>query len=310
MSLFRDLNHFYVLFFIFGQGPYYPLLDPHFSRKKIHSRVLMWLPLIFLIWIAILCSMIFFLNNHKPELKSNTMVLHIVKCIGFVPNFIVIYSNLVETINIRAINDKLNSICKRLKMKLNTEFQTKKFKSACYRLIFVMIFVSICIYSFRSSNLNVYNQQTELAIFIMHLYKVMAVCHAIFYLNLFKFILVSINEGIEKMLRGPISLSQIILNTDCQRTKQHSINYFQQISFAYIKLWEVMKIFNTYCGWILIAIILDSTVCVTHAIYGFFLYFEAYTDVPIYISRKYHKFNMYRWETHHYNSDIILTDTY
>lgn len=282
--MFCDFNYFYALFYVFAQAPSYIHL---YDRYKIQSKIIMYLPFVIFIINVMCCSFIFLSSEHHPLKKSNSAVLYTIKFLGFVPNFVVIYSNLFETFDVLTLNSKLFFICDFLRIKLKIQFLITKFKFEICRDFIFYISVIMITHTSRIMVLTVYRESTEIAIFVMQLYKIVSILHALFYVKYFNFILISLNEGIKHKFLGPIILSQIILNSDSQRLNRNSTIFLHRTRFVYMKLWEVMQMFNTHCGCFLIAIMLESISSITNAIYGIFLYFVAFEDLTFYITRKY-----------------------
>lgn len=269
MVSFRDFKYFYGFFYIFGQAPYYPL----HIKNRCKSKIIMFLPFVVLILNAFLCSVIFIKTEYHNIKQSKSIVLYTLRFSAFVPNFVVIYESLAYPYGIRTLNYRLFFICDFLKIKLKTNFQLVKFKSECFRefcMCFALIFISNII---RMKILTIYDMNTEIAIFAMQVYKMLALLHALFYTNLFKFILISMNNGILRKDSETIILSQVILNVESNRTNRLSTVSLQQTRFIYLKLWEVIRMFNTQFGWSLFAIMLESLISTTNAFYAAFIYF-------------------------------------
>lgn len=286
MSVFQDLKYFYIAFYIFGQAPYYPL----HNRNKIRSKIQMRFPLALLFANIIFCSLILIPAIHNPLKTNNYMVLYIFKYTGLFPTFVVIYVNLFEKFDVWAVNNKIFFLCNFFKVKIDEKVRMETFKSNYYRDLSICILVISFKYTIRIFIVRKYNIIIELAIFTIQFYKMIATVHLLFYVKMFTFVLKSIKNGIASQICGPISTSQVILNSDCHRMNQQHERlsaYFLRARLIHLKLWEVMQIFNACYGWCLTAIMLESVISVTKATYGIFLYFVSNEDVPILIIRKY-----------------------
>lgn len=281
MVSFLDFKYFYGLFYIFGQAPYYPFHD----RAKIQAKILMFLPFAILVANVQFCSLVFILNEHKRKEKCVGTVIYVLKFIGFAPSFVVIYMNLIRPFELWSVNDKIYAICDLLKSKLETQFPLNVFTFEFCRDLFVSLTVTIVTYFSRVSVSTIYHFKTECIIFVMQLYKTMAIFHVLFYLNIFKLILSSMSGAFNRKGIDSVNLTQVILNAESQRIHRKSTICLRQTGYIYLKLWEVIRIFNMHFGWSFIAIILELVVSATTAIYGFFLYFVASHECTFYITR-------------------------
>lgn len=280
----RDLKYFYGLYYVFGQAPYLPSTN----RNKIQWKIVMYLPFMCLIGAVCWCTFALFTTGHHSTKKTSSAVLYGIKFLGFVPTLVVIYSNLFECFDVWAMNSRLLFMCDFLKIKLRIPFLWSKFKSELFRDIVICISVITFTHSSRLFVPGVYELSAEVAIFAMQIYKIVAILHALFYVKFFKFIMLSLNQGIKDKVFGPITLSQVILDSDCQRFDRFLPVYFRRTRFVYFKLYEAMQLYNARNGWNLIAIMLEVIVSLTNAIYGSFLYFVAFDDFDkFYITRNY-----------------------
>lgn len=242
MVSFQDFKYFYVIFYIFGLGPYYPL----HVKNRIKSKVLMFLPFVLLIANTLFCSLVF-LKAENNNLQNSYMILYTLRFTAFVPNFVVIWESLTHPYGVRMMNHRLFFICNFLKAKLKSGFHIYKFKTECVRHFFACFIMLVIANNVRMNILTIYELKTEIAIFIMQAYKTLAILHALFYMSLFKFILVSINDGMLEKDFENVFLSQVILNVECNQSNRISTlsaERLRQIRFIYLKLWEVMKMFN------------------------------------------------------------------
>lgn len=269
MVLFHDFKYFYGIFYIFGQATYYPIN----VKNQIKSKFWMFLPFILFSINILVCSMVFLKSEFHNVKQSRNIVVYSLRFTAFVPNFIVIFESLNHPYGIRAINHRLSFIYNFLRIKFKTQFQLHKFKSECF-IDFCTCFGVITIATIiRMNILTLYDLNTEIAIFFMQMYKTLAILHALFYMNLFKFVLISINDGILKRDFGKIILSQVILNAESTRSNRLSMICLQQTRLIHLKLWEAMKVYNKYFGWSLLAIMLESIISSTNAFYGAFIHF-------------------------------------
>lgn len=282
MVSFLDFKYFYGLFYIFGQAPYYPFHD----RGTIKAKVLMFLPFAVLVANAHFCSVVFILTEYKRKEKCVGTVIYVLKFIGFSPSFVVIYMNLIRPFDLWSVNDKIFAICDLLRTKLQTKFPLNVFTFVFCRDFFLCLTVTIITYFSRISVSAIYHSKTECIIFVMQIYKTMAIFHVLFYLNIFKLIMSSVNYALEKRGIGRINLKQVILNAENQSLHRNSTVCLQQTGYIYLKLWEVIQIFNEHFGLSFIAVTLELVVSATTAIYSFYLHFVAFHECTFYITRK------------------------
>lgn len=281
MVSFRELKCFYFFFHVFGQAPYYPL----HVKNRIKSKILMFLPLAMLIVNAVLCSVLYLKTEYNNTKKAR--IVSTMRFTAFIPNFVLICEILIHPYGVHAINQRLFFISHSLTMKLKTQFRMDQFKSECIR-DFCMCFAMLMLtYIIRMNFPTVYELNTELAIFSMQLFKTIAIIHLLFYMNLFKFILISMNEAILESDFESIVLTQVGLNVGCRRSKRQSFVLLQKTRFIYLKLWEVIKMYNQQFGWSLIAIMVESIISTTNALYAAFIYFTDSDDFIQQIIRKF-----------------------
>lgn len=246
----------------------------------------MFLPFVLLVAITLLCSGIFVSSEPPDVLSGTSVVLYVFRFTAFIPNFVVIVDNFINPHDFGLLLNKILFVCNLMENKLNAKFQWHKLKSECVlnflmcmTVIFVTHIVRMCI-------LFVYDVKTEFAIFFIQFLKTLSILHVLFYVNLFKFIIITLNNAIlHKDLTVVMPLT-ISLNVECKRSKEISQILFLQIRVIHFKLWEVVRLFNAHFGWFLVSIMLESNISATNAFYGAFVYFTK-MDEFYYISRKY-----------------------
>lgn len=283
MVSFSDFKYFYRIFFILGQAPYYP----RHERNQLQTKILMRLPVILLAILSLLCTATFFQKEPHKILKDKSLILYVLTFIEFVPNFVVIIENFARhSLACNSLNNKIYYVYNFMEIKMKMKFQKTKFNTECVwdfcKCISMISFTHIM----RMFLLFVFDLKTEIIIYIMQFYKTWAILHIMFYVNLLRFTLVSINDGIQKMDYGAIVPSQIILNVDCKRSHQLKTVLLSRIRFTYLKLWEANRMFNFEFGWTIIAIILEAVISATNAFFGTFLYFDDWEKFTYYTIRK------------------------
>lgn len=288
MVSFQDFKYFYVLFFLFGQAPYYPLNN----RTRIKEKTLMSLPFIILVFNFVWCSLIFCTNKDIQINFHNNITFSVLKYIGFTPNIFVIYVNLTDPYSVCTMNKKLFLICDYMKIKMKIKFNLNKLRLKYLQDFFICLIVISITHIWRITFKTVFSRNIEIIIFIMKIYVMMSFLHALFYVHFFKFILTSTIDGMKSKNCGAIIMSQIILKAECIRSNRQLTNYVKQIRFVHLKLWQIIRIFNRQFGFCIIAIFLDLMIATTNALYT---EFTIYSNLGIRFSlfRKYILFNYY-----------------
>lgn len=263
MVSFQDFKYFYVLFFLFGQAPYYPLNN----RTRIKEKTLMSVPFIILVFNFVWCSLIFCTNKDVRINFHNNITFSIMKYIGFIPNLFVIYTNLTDPYSVCTMNKKLYLICDFMKIQMKIKFNLNKLRSKCLQDFFKCLLVITITHIWRITFKTIFSRNIEFIIFNMKIYTMMSFLHALFYVHFFKFILTSIIDGMKSKNCGAIIMSQIILKSECNRSNRLLTNYVKQIQLVHFKLWQIIRIFNRQFGFCIIAIFLDLFLATTNALY-------------------------------------------
>lgn len=263
MVSFQDFKYFYGLFYLFGQAPYYPLKN----RTRIKEKILMSLPFIVLVFNFVCCSLIFGMNKDIRIGFYNNNAFCVMKYIGFIPNIFVIYTNLTDPFGVCTMNKKLFLICDYMKIQMKMKFNLNKLKLKCLQDFFKCLIVIFFTHIWRITFKTVFSRHLEIIIFIMKIYEMMILLHALFYVHFFKFILTSVIDGMKSKNCGAIIVSQIILKAECIRFNRQLIIYLKQIQLVHFKLWQIIRIFNRQFGFCIMAIFFDLMVATTNALY-------------------------------------------
>lgn len=260
MVSFNDFSCFFQLFYITGHAMYLPNL--HTARKN-QIKFLTFLPFIVQVTIAIVGLVLFFYRVHQSSMESVQFFSSICKCVNFIPNFIVIFEIFIESCGVIVINQKLLFICNILNSQLKTPFQLRNFKSEYnwdLLLYLIMFLVHVLVLIFAPY----FAKNLEIVLLFGHIFKQTAIVHALFYIIIFKYILISLNDQLKA---ESVAFSLVILNEiPNQQTNDYSIAHLKRIRYLYINLCEVMWLFRKQFGWRLLAIFADSAISLTYIV--------------------------------------------
>lgn len=253
MVSFGDLKVFFAIFYIFGQAPYYP----RYNLSKISSKCLMYLPITLHVVSFAVNSVVFATRRSRKMSESSQVILHVIKLGAIsIPNVIIICEILLQSPGVWLIKNKVLFLCDFMNVKLKIPFQVEKFQSdSKWNLIVYFMTFMICVIT--CICVPYYDTTIEIVFLIILMFKTAGMLHALFYVNLLKFIMISLNE--HKSMKS-ITFTQMISNMDHKHSEQYSIDYLMRIRFVHLKLWEVMQVFRRQFGWRLIGICMDSTI--------------------------------------------------
>lgn len=281
----KNFKYSFIFFYCFGQAPYFPLQ----RRAQKSSWLLKFLPLIVLICVFLGSGYVVFHNYLKPQNRTNNVLSYMLTFLTYAPNVSVIYENVIDPYGVTYLNRGLISIDKFTKDKLNGNSAcTEKFQTIYKQVVIIMFVCYLVNTSVRCNILSPFkNEQAELSLSIMNLYKVCSFIHAIFYLYAIRFMFLSINTKIDdKDFESTIEMCSM-LGGEFERSMNDTLLYFDRLQLYYFKLWEVITIFNERFGWSLLALIIDSIISAVHAIYWLFVYPSSMDNGIYLIWRKY-----------------------
>lgn len=280
----KNFKYSFIFFYCFGQAPYFPMQN----RAKKLSWLLKFLPLIVLICVFLGSGYVVFHSYLKPLTQTNSVLSYILTLLTYAPHFSVIYENVIDPYGVTYLNRGLISIDKFTKTKLKGNAYNEKFQSVYKQVIIVMFLCYLVNTSVRCNILSPFkNEQAELSLSIMNLYKVCSFIHAMFYLYAIQFMLISINTKIdEKDFESTIEMCSMF-SGEFERSMSDASLYFDRLKIYYFKLWEVTTIFNERFGWSLLALIIDSSISAADAIYWLFVYPSSMDNGIYLIWRKY-----------------------
>lgn len=287
----QNFKYSFILFYCFGQAPYFPFRNRATTKS---SWLLKFLPLIVLICVFLGSGYIVFHNYLKPLAQTNNILSYILTLLSYAPNFSVIYVNVIDPYGVIYLHRGLISIAKFTKIQLNGKACDGKFQKLYKQMIFIMFLCYLVNTSVRCNILSPFkNVRAELSLSIMSLYKVCSFMHAMFYLYAIRFMFVSINTAIdEKDFDAMIEMCSM-LGGEFKRSMADAVLYFDRLRLHYFKLSEVIAQFNERFGWSLLALIIDSSISAADAIYWLFVYPSSMDNGIYLIWRKY--FFVFLW---------------
>lgn len=283
MVSFSDFKYIVALFYLFGQVRY----CPYYNGNRIAVKILGLFPFALLVAMTTFCSWIFISSEPPKIMRGTSFVLYVFRFTLFVPNFVMIIDNLIHWHDFGHLLNKVFFVCNSMGAKLNAQFQLRKFKSECSLGICICLTVIIITHINRIYLLFVFDLKTEMVIFFLQFSKTLSMLHAVFYINFFKFILITMNDAIIHKDFSVVIPSKLVMNAACRRSKQLSQSFFWRTRFIYLELWQLIEMFNKHFGWFLVSIMFESTISATNAFYGAFVYFSKTETHIYYISRKY-----------------------
>lgn len=281
VTLIQNLRHFFRIFHIFGQAPYYPLTD----RNKLRTKVRMYLPLMLLVVNVVICVGIYVSTRYlrMKTKKTVNVLLYVTRCSGYLSNFVVIYNN-ISSSDCWIIMDKIHYIIHFMETKLKARFALNKFKQNCFRQFFMCAMAIMSSQIFRCIYLTIHPRTVEMVVLVIHLYEVVTLMHALFYVNFFHFILMSLKENIKNKYGNSINFARVRRASSDKTNRE--VMMLRQIQFIHFQLYEVIKVFNRQFGLCLIAILFDLAATLAIGAY-YVVYFLTDLKRLKYISRKY-----------------------
>lgn len=280
----KNFKYSFIFFYCLGQAPYFPLQN----RTQKSSWLLKFLPLIVLICVFLGSGYVVFHNYLKPQNQTNNVLSYMLTFLTYAPNFSVIYENVIDPYGVTYLNRGLISIDKFTKNNLNGNASNEKFQNVYKQVVIIMFICYLVNTLVRCNILSPFkNEQAEMSLSIMNLYKVCSFIHAIFYLYAIRFMFLSINTKIDdKDFESTIEMC-IMLGGEFERSMSDALLYFDRLKLYYFKLWEVVTIFNGRFGWSLLALIIDSSISAADAIYWLYVYPSSMDNGIYLIWRKY-----------------------
>lgn len=140
------------------------------------------------------CSLIHIPAPYRYQYEATW---RIIRFAAYIPIFLVFCTNISNPNSAWTFIDKIHSIIKFIGIRMKTRLLLKKFKWICFWQFFIFVAITIV-----SHNLCAFDRNLKpyLIILFKHTYKSAAIMHALFYMKLFQFILISFNETIKSHL--------------------------------------------------------------------------------------------------------------
>lgn len=277
------LKCFIVLFYIFGQAPYFPITN---SQRKLVSFLISFMPSLIYIAVLTYCMWIV-VTNPNQMLDTVSIQDRIVNCsitfTAFIPSVFVILESFRHSNRTFRIFDSFQFIANYMKDKLNSPFEYDDFWSDYLMkmsVIFSIHFIT-CVTRFNTHSKS-YVPLTEVGIFLIQTYKLWTKLHALFYIDLAKFTLFSINA---EVLRIECDSILIIVN---RLKHEHIRRKLRHLKYIHLKLWYMVQWINVQFEWSLIGNLLDTFVFGTSSVYYTFVLSESHMQPSYLILRNYH----------------------
>lgn len=266
----KHLQSVFLWFFILGQNNYLSIFNSKSRTLRILYSVFRG---IFLISISSL--IIVMLYNIKSVIDSVSFTV-------FIPNFLAIIESWFFASSLSTIISDINDSLDYLENNMNAKIYLNKFvRNFHKKIIFsTMILVLEFIYKFLVST-PIYNFHSNLLLTIACTYKHFTILHAIFFIDLQKFILFSINDKI-----NPPQIDKINKNLITPLPFVDAMQALHHMKITYLKVSRISENINKRFGYLLLFFLIHFPINVIHLIYSIFFYIFTYSNYRVLIIRK------------------------
>lgn len=265
------LCHFkrhFLFFFLCGQNSCLP-------RERFFSYV----PTIFSLFIIFLSEIRLTEKRFKNLEMEQGFILHCLLLCNMFPSLIAAIESFRMPNGIQYFLQSFRMIIEYLETRTPTKINWKnvqkrislKFKKA-YLCYFVVIFFRLVIKS------PVFGRRYEMWSSFLWFYRSATILHAVFYVDLLRFLISSVSHGIESQRKALKKKDSVELN--------ELIDIVKTVKYHHYQVCECLQVINDHFGRIFVAIAVDSIFTLTNTGYWFFHHWVKETTVYV-LFRKY-----------------------
>lgn len=282
MSFHHNFKFFFVFSFLSAQAQYYPT----HNRKKFYAIIIRFIPVTVLLTVLLYsCYEVLPAFNIGNRSTPEGPMLYILTLGSFVPNICTIFRGFFWFEDTHAILEACDFVAAYTKKRLNDSVSEFR-KTLLRRMVIVFIFLAGNHVVRLAIPSPVLSTQTALVVFIMQLYKVWTLLHVTFYIDLLKLVILSINTEIVSV-EQPMLFTTDFSFREYSRTEKQSLKLLSSIKVAYIKLYDVIKLFNTQFGWIMISVLTETSSYAINSAYWVYVVLVSFDRASIVVWRKY-----------------------
>lgn len=253
------------VFYILGQNSYNPFSVPITQTEKLLTKIPR---IVFMIFI---CSIVFNtyihqIRNSHLTITSGGLIIYISTFAAFATFMFVILSSWSFPTDDYHLIHQCNFIANYLNQNIGVELNFKKFEKKYQRkimLMFCIYFSVVCVRLCLPSP--VFARYAELSHFVLMFYVLITITHILFYVDYWIHLFQSSNMHLETVHANCIS-NLVPPNVN------KLINILRYQKYIHFKLWNCLKLINVRLGWIIIGLLLTTSLDMSTNAYWIFLY--------------------------------------
>lgn len=272
----RKYKDFYFWFMIFGQNT----CNPTETSARLHKFLgIPYVPQIISWMLTILCSYIVCTKKYTKISKSEAVILCVLLIGNTLPNIFVIWQSFSMPASTRYLEKSYKDLSAYVKDNLGIDIDVRfpDFKRNIHHKVKCIVLCTIFSISIRLLYPSpVYGRVPDIFVGILVLYKIVAIIHAVFYIETSRFMLISSSRCIVT-----VSTDKTVLKAN------EALHMLRHLKIIHFKIYQVYKVLNTRFGWILIAVIIESLVMSSKALYWIFVYSTSFHGGLALLLRKY-----------------------